>query len=75
MESGDHIAGVQQQQHRRAHAAWRDYCTIGIYDGHWPRALSHYTVIIIIRTAFSSGNRSRNRTQIGINFVCNHRSD
>ena len=37
-----------------------------------PGTVSHYTVIIIIRTAlaFSSGNR----TQIRINSVCNHRS-
>ena len=31
--------------------------------------------LIIIRTAFNSGNRTRSRTQIGINSVCNHRSD
>ena len=52
-------------------ARWRNCCTIayiGMYDGHCPRALSHYTVIILIRTAFSSGSM----TQIGINSVCNH---
>ena len=52
-------------------ARWRNCCTIayiGMYDGHCPRALSHYTVIIVIRTAFSSGSM----TQIGINSVCNH---
>ena len=38
-----------------------------IYDGHSPITL----LITIFRTAVSSGNR----TQIGINSVCNHRID
>ena len=40
---------------------------LGIYDGHSPITL----LITIFRTAVSSGNR----TQIGINSVCNHRID